>query len=84
VALGRGIAQLEDFYKKLSFCDSQDSQCFFPFIRQYTVGEQIVKFSYKAYLTEKVSESPSKVIFLATTETENRQESCQEIVVKFV
>ena len=70
-ALGRGLAELEDFYKKLSFRDSQDSQHFFPFIRQYTVGEQIVKFSYKAYLEEKILESPSKAIFLATTETEN-------------
>lgn len=83
-ALGRGIAELEDFYKKLSFRDSQDSQRFFPFIRQYTVGEQIVKFSYKAYLTEKISESPSKAIFLATTETKNGRESRRKIVVKFV
>lgn len=83
-ALGGGIAELEVFYKELSFHDSQDSQCFFPFIRQYPVGEQIVRFSYKDYLMQKIPEAPSKAIFLATTETEDGQESRQEIVVKFV
>ena len=48
------------------------------------MGEQIVKFSYKAYLTEKIPESPSKAIILAHTEAENGQESRREIVVKFV
>jgi len=83
-ALGRGIAELEEFYKELSFDDSQDPQRFFPFIRHYTVGEQIVRFSYKAYLMRKNLNSPSKAIFLATTDIEDRRDSRQEIVVKFV
>ncbi|KAH9159154.1 hypothetical protein EDB89DRAFT_1866142, partial [Lactarius sanguifluus] len=81
-ALRTGIAELGDFYEELglSLYDShEDLQHFFPFIRQYSVGEHVVKFSYQGYLTLKTLEAP-KAIFLATTETE----SPQKIVVKFV
>ena len=48
-SLGTGIAELEEFYRELFHHDSQqDSQRFFPFIWQYSVGEH-VGFSYQAY-----------------------------------
>jgi serine/threonine protein kinase len=83
-ALGKGITELEKFYKELSIHAPQDSQRFFPFIRQYPVGDRIVRFSYQAYLVQKTAESPSKAIFLATTEIEDGGDSRREIVVKFV
>jgi serine/threonine protein kinase len=83
-SLGKGIDELKEFYRELPGHDSQeDSQRFYPFLRHYSVGEHVVRFSYEAYLMGKTAESHSKAIFLATTKTEDR-ESRQKIVVKFV
>ncbi|KAH8983286.1 hypothetical protein EDB92DRAFT_1803926 [Lactarius akahatsu] len=83
-SLGAGIAELRQFYMNLSFHDSQeDPQRFYPFIRQYTLGGQVVKFSYQDYLTQKTPEH-AKAMFLATTETEDGREPRRQIVVKFV
>ena len=42
VALGQGIAELEEFYKNLDLGHSRrDSQRFFPFVRQYSIGERV-------------------------------------------
>ncbi|KAH9058919.1 hypothetical protein EDB83DRAFT_2520665 [Lactarius deliciosus] len=83
-SLGAGIAELRQFYTNLSLHDSQeDPQRFYPFIRQYTVGGQVVKFSYQDYLTQKTPEH-AKAMFLATTETEDGREPRRQIVVKFV
>ena len=84
-ALGNGIAELEDFYSKLSLHNpSPDSQRFFPFIRHFLVGDRVVKFSYEAYLIGSSPESQSKAIFLAKTEPEEGQGSSREVVIKFV
>ena len=84
-ALGEGIVGLEDFYSKLAPQSScQDSQRFFPFIRQYVTGATVVKFSYQAYLVPKTRESHSKPIFLATIASEDGRESHRQVVVKFV
>ncbi|KAH8986809.1 hypothetical protein EDB86DRAFT_2809337 [Lactarius hatsudake] len=83
-SLGAGIAELRQFYTNLSLHDSQeDPQLFYPFIRQYTVGGQVVKFSYQDYLTQKTPEH-AKAMFLATTETEDGRKPRRQIVVKFV
>jgi serine/threonine protein kinase len=77
-ALGEGIAELEDFYSKLNpYKSPQDSQRFFPYVRQYSVGGHVVRFSYEAFLNPK---SHYKPMFLATLETEDRR----RVVVKFV
>ncbi|KAH9066510.1 kinase-like domain-containing protein [Lactarius vividus] len=81
-SLRTGIAELGNFYEELGlslYGSPEDPQRFFPFIRHYSVGEHVVRFSYQDYLTPKTLEAP-KAIFLATTETE----SPQKIVVKFV
>src|SRR6266702_3955106 len=84
-SLGTGIAELREFYKTLSLRGpQQDPQRFFPFIRQYSVGEHVVNFSYQGYLLQKTPESPPKAIFSAIAETEVGRESRREIVVKFV
>ena len=83
-ALGKGITELEGFYANLPHHNSQDPQRFFPFIRQYSVGEHTVKFSYKAYLLRKTQESHSKPIFLATIESDGERERNRDVVVKFV
>ncbi|KAH9054714.1 hypothetical protein EDB87DRAFT_1426930 [Lactarius vividus] len=83
-SLGAGIVELRQFYTNLSLHDSQeDSQRFYPFIRQYSVGGRVVKFSYQDYLTQKTPEH-AKAMFLATTETEDGREPRRQIVVKFV
>jgi serine/threonine protein kinase len=81
-SLGKGITELEEFYKNLSLHD-QDPQRFFPFIREYSVQEQVVRFSYLDYLKPKTPESASSALFRATIETEDG-ESHQDIIVKFV
>jgi len=84
VSLGKGIDELKEFYSELPRRGSQeDPQRYFPFLRQYSVGERIFRFSYQAYLTGKDPESYSKAIFLATTETEDGEGS-RQVVVKFV
>lgn len=84
-ALCEGLNELEDFYSKLSLGVSQrDSQRFFPFIQQYSIGEHVVRFSYQAYLMRKTPDSHSKPVFLATAEAEDGQGSRRDIVVKFV
>ncbi len=77
-SLRTGIVELEIFYAGLSN-SQKDSQRFFPFIRQYSVGEHVVRFSYQDYLVPKTPDAPPKAIFQAT-ETESRR----KIVVKFV
>jgi len=74
-SLGTGIAELEEFYKNLKHDSQQDPQRFFPFIRHYSVGEHVLRFSYRDYLVPK---TPSMALFRAT-EIESRR----EIVVKF-
>jgi serine/threonine protein kinase len=84
-AVGNGITELEDFYSKLSHNPLPDSQRFFPFIRQFPVGDCTIRFSYTAYLSGSSPESHSKAIFFAKTEPEEgRGGSCREVVVKFV
>src|SRR6266702_62076 len=84
-ALGTGIAELREFYKALSLRGSQqDPQRFFPFIRQYSVGEHVINFSYQGYLLQNTPESPPRPMFFAITETEVGRKSRREIVVKFV
>ena len=80
-ALGKGITELEGFYANLPHHNSQDPQRFFPFIRQYSVGEHTVKFSYKAYLLRKTQESHSKPIFLATIESDGERERNRDYLV---
>jgi hypothetical protein len=85
VAVGNGITELEKFYSNLSFSNPlSDSQRFFPFIRQFPVGDHMVRFSYQAYLTRPSAASHSKAIFLAKAEQGQAQESGCQIVVKFV
>jgi serine/threonine protein kinase len=77
-ALGEGIAGLEGFYSKLSpYHLQQDPQRFFPFVRSYSSGTHVVRFSYQAYLRR----NSSKALFLATIESEDGPGS--QIVVKF-
>jgi serine/threonine protein kinase len=83
-ALGKGITELEGFYANLPHHKSPDPQRFFPFIRQYSVGERIVRFSYKAYLLRKNPEIHAKPIFLATIESGGEGERSRDVVVKFV
>ena len=78
-SLGTGIAELKEFYNNLKHDPPQDPQRFFPFIRHYSVGEHVLRFSYRDYLMPKTPEGPSRAIFQAI-ETESRR----EIVVKFV
>jgi serine/threonine protein kinase len=83
-SLGKGIDELKEFYSELSRRGPQeDPQRFYPFVRQYSVGEHVVRFSYEAYLIGKSPESHSKAIFLAKTEAED-EVSRQKIIVKFV
>ncbi|KAI9439820.1 hypothetical protein H4582DRAFT_2075187 [Lactarius indigo] len=84
-SLGTGIKKLKDFYKTLSQDGLRPNpQRFFPFIRRYPVKEDFVNFSYNAYLfpvtqdTRDTPRSPSKAIFVATTEVKRRR-----IIVKF-
>ncbi|KAH9066534.1 hypothetical protein EDB87DRAFT_1553341, partial [Lactarius vividus] len=83
-SLGTGIAELQAFYKTLSRSGlRQDPQRFFPFIWHYSVEGRVVNFSYKAHLfpdTPDTPKSPSKAIFIATTETEAGR---RNIIVKF-
>ncbi len=78
-SLGTGIAELKEFYNNSKHDPPQDPQRFFPFIRHYSVGEHVLRFSYRDYLMPKTPEGPSRAIFQAI-ETESRR----EIVVKFV
>ncbi|KAI9461314.1 hypothetical protein BJY52DRAFT_1117319 [Lactarius psammicola] len=83
-SLGAGITELRQFYGTLyPFGPIPDSQRFFPFIRQYSVGGRIVNFSYQGYLLKRTPESPPKAIFIATTEPEIGRES-RKLVIKFV
>ena len=80
-SLGKGLAELEEFYKGLPLNNPQpDHQRFFPFIQHYTVEGVVIKFKYQEYLKPKTPESASKALFIATTETEEPR----HIIVKFV
>jgi len=83
-SLGEGITELEAFYKDLPLDDQQpDYSRFFPFIREYRVGERVVRFAYLDYLTSKSPESASKALFRAIIKSEDG-EPPGDIVVKFV
>ncbi|KAH8990253.1 hypothetical protein EDB92DRAFT_1799093, partial [Lactarius akahatsu] len=80
--LRTGIAELQEFNRALSNRGvPHDSQRFFPFVRYYSVEGCVVNFSYRSYLfpdTSDTPKSPSKAMFIATTEVERR-----DIIVKF-
>jgi serine/threonine protein kinase len=81
-ALGKGIKELKEFYRKVG-CRKEagkDPQRFFPFIRQFVAEGRVVNFSYKAHLFPKMRESHAKAIFLATIEDSTNR----KVVVKFV
>lgn len=74
-SLGKGIDELNEFYRELPYRPQKDLHRLSPFLWQYSVRELVVKFTYKAYLMRKTleSHSNSKTVFLATIHTEDRE-----------